>query len=146
MHLILNLSQNFIVTEFGKLTLFPFKVTLTPFQFISVMSQIGMISYFLVTTTTSFFAVKQDWLLAFLSFMCLHSMYITKIITNSEIITGTNRKKTSIVKLLKKKFFYANLSPYWYTFLSSQTLLFYDYTNEQSLLVSWMLLVSQCQS
>ena len=38
MHLILNLSQNF--NEFGKLTLFPFKITLTPFQSIPIMSQI----------------------------------------------------------------------------------------------------------
>ena len=39
-HLILYLSQNFIVTDFGKLILFPFKLTLTFFQFISIISQI----------------------------------------------------------------------------------------------------------
>ena len=40
MHLILNLSQNFIVTDFGKLILFPFRVTLTSFQSNSITSQI----------------------------------------------------------------------------------------------------------
>ena len=40
MHLVLNLSQSFIVNRFGKLTFFPFKVTLPPFQSISIMSQI----------------------------------------------------------------------------------------------------------
>ena len=38
--LILNLSLNLIVTDFGKFILFPFKVTLTSFQSISVISQI----------------------------------------------------------------------------------------------------------
>ena len=37
--LILNLSQNFIVTDFGKVILFPFKVTLTSFQSIAIISQ-----------------------------------------------------------------------------------------------------------
>ena len=40
MHLILNLSLNFIVTDFGKFCLFPFKVTLTSFLSISIISQI----------------------------------------------------------------------------------------------------------
>ena len=48
-HLILNLSENFIVTDSGKLTLFPFKVTLTSFQSISIISQI----LFLVNLTPS---------------------------------------------------------------------------------------------
>ena len=36
----LDLSQNFIVTDFGKLILCPFKVRLTSFQSISIISQI----------------------------------------------------------------------------------------------------------
>ena len=40
MCLILNLSQNFIVTDLGKLILFPFKVKLTSLQSNSIISQI----------------------------------------------------------------------------------------------------------
>ena len=40
MHLILNLSKNFIIIDFGKLILFVFKVVLTPFQSYSNISQI----------------------------------------------------------------------------------------------------------
>ena len=36
----MNVSLNFIVTYFGKLILFPFKVMLTSFQSISIISQI----------------------------------------------------------------------------------------------------------
>ena len=46
MHLILNLSLNCFVTDYGKLILFPFKVTLTSFQSNSVMSQIMFLFYF----------------------------------------------------------------------------------------------------
>ena len=39
MHLILNLSLNFIVNDVGKFILFPFKVTLTSFQSNSITCQ-----------------------------------------------------------------------------------------------------------
>ena len=46
MHLILNLSLNFMVTDFGWLILFPLKVMLTSFQSNSIMSQNIFLFYF----------------------------------------------------------------------------------------------------
>ena len=55
------------------------------------------------TTPTSFMCCKARLATKVLSFICLHSIEITNIITNNEIIAVTNRK-TFKVKLSKKTF------------------------------------------
>ena len=50
------------------------------------------------------FAVKQDWSLMILSFMFLHSIEITNIVTSNENIAVTNRKSISN-KIIEKEIF-----------------------------------------
>ena len=61
----------------------------------------------LVTAHTSFICCNARLVTRVLSYMCLHNMYNTKVVTNIEIITATNRK-TSVVRLLKKEFLLGN--------------------------------------
>ena len=56
------------------------------------------------TAFSSFICCKARLFINFLSFMCLHSTEITNIVTSSEIIAATNRKRFT-TKLWKKKFF-----------------------------------------
>ena len=56
------------------------------------------------TAPTSFICCKARLVTRVLSFLYLHSMYNTKVLTKIEIITTMNRK-TSVVKLLKKGVF-----------------------------------------
>ena len=70
---------------------------------LQVHSIFGKMPSCLVTALTSFICCKARLVISILSFMCLHSMYFTKVVSNSEIIAVKNRK-TSIVKLLKKNF------------------------------------------
>ena len=66
---------------------------------LQVHSTFGEMPSCMVTVPTSFICCKARLDTSILSFACLHSMWITKIVANNEIITVTNRK-TSIVKLL----------------------------------------------
>ena len=56
---------------------------------------------------TSFICHKARLATRDIGFMCLHSIYMTMVVTTSEIIAVTNRKMP-IVGLLKKKFFLHN--------------------------------------
>ena len=62
----------------------------------------GKMSSWWVTAPTSFICCKSRLVTIVLSFMCLHNMYITKVVTSIEIIAAMNRK-ISVVKLLKKE-------------------------------------------
>ena len=57
-----------------------------------VHSIFGKISSFLVAAPTSFICCKAKLVTRVLSFMCFQNMYITKVVTSSEIITAVNRK------------------------------------------------------
>ena len=45
-----------------------------------------------LVTTPIFICCKARLVTTVLSFMCLHNMHITKVITKSEMITAMNRK------------------------------------------------------
>ena len=51
-----------------------------------------VIPFCLVTTPTSFIGCKARLVSHVLSFMCLHNIYMTVVITNNEIIAVTNIK------------------------------------------------------
>ena len=71
----------------------------------------GKMSSCLVDAPTSFICCKARQVTRVFSFTHLHNMYITKVVTNNEIITATNRK-TSVVKLLQKEFLLGNSESY----------------------------------
>ena len=92
---------------------------------------------------TSFICCKARLATRDFSFMCLHNIYITMVVTTNEIIVATNRK-ISTVKLLKKEFLLAkSKSLLYFAFLSNQKFPFYAETGEQSLLVFLVPLASQ---
>ena len=45
-----------------------------------------------VTAPTSFISCKVRLVTSILSFLCLHGKYITKVVTNSEIVAVMNQK------------------------------------------------------
>ena len=74
---------------------------------LQVHSIFGKMSSCPCTAPSSFNYCKARLATSILCSMCLHSIYITKVVTNIEIISATYRK-TSIVKLLKKEFLLGN--------------------------------------
>ena len=106
---------------------------------LQVHSILSMISSCLVTAPTSFICCKARLATSVLSFMCLHTMYTTKVITNNEIITVTNRK-TFIMKLFKNKFLLGKSESVLVSLSVKYKFPFYDGIGEQSLSVSWVLL------
>ena len=69
---------------------------------LQVHSIFGKMSSCPFTAPTSFICCKVR-----LEFVCLHNMYNTKVVTKIDIITAMKRK-TSVVKLLKKEFLLVN--------------------------------------
>ena len=65
----------------------------------------------LVTASPSIIFCKARLDTSVLRFACLHSIYITKVVTNNKIIAVTNRK-TSLVKLLRKNVLLGNTGSY----------------------------------
>ena len=67
----------------------------------------GLIFTYVATALTSFICCKARLATKVLSFFYLHIIFITIVVTSSEIIAVTNRK-TSKIQLLKKKFLLGN--------------------------------------
>ena len=114
---------------------------------LQVHSIFGTMPSHLVTAPTSFICCKAKLDTSILSFMCLHSMYIIKVVTNSEIVTVTNRKNTYSESVEKGIFVGKFLRSYGMhmPFFQIKKIPFYCNIGEQSLLVSWVLLVNQLQ-
>ena len=103
-----------------------------------------VILFYLATTPTYFICCKARLVTRILSFMCLHSIYMTYVVTNNEIIAVTNRKNIYCIVVVKRHFCQVIVILYQYAFLANQKFpCFYDETGEQSLLVSLVMLVIQ---
>ena len=79
-------------------------IKLVYYCILQIHSIFGMITSCLGTAPTSFIYCKARLVTKVLRFMCLHSVYITMVVTNIEIIAVINRKNVYSIIYEKEVF------------------------------------------
>ena len=64
----------------------------------------GLAFFFVATTPTSFICCKARLVTKVLSFLCLHNIFMTTVVTSNEIITVANRKSSNNIVVEKEIF------------------------------------------